>query len=368
MKSIEQDTSCDIDQMTDSDVSQSSSTLLPRRPKQSRHKALSGRAHYQRAHTAPHYRMAKVSSSSFSSSFTFSSEEESDRSSSSFHPDHHPSTGTYSCHISCRVSPDKPGYFEYLRPYSVYCSPLKRSRSVPKSFDESCSLQHPELSKGQKTYLWHTAAVYSMTNLKALQERRYKQLLQHQVDIGFHTQEECDRYLSYLLGTRKRQYIADPRVWREPPKIPVRQKTFRLHPPSKSQSPRDYRFFPQGYRESASDMGSDSRCSADKRGQSEEQLTDEYRKGQAGLPDDKEKASDDKDKKDCSQQEADDNYSASDEKSLSGSIQGMSLYYDPKRRTTVTRGHEETGRENADNKANQKSPISSHQNYFWGSH
>ena len=91
---------------------------------------------------------------------------------------------TYSCHISCRVSPDKPEHFEFFKPYSVYRAPLKQSKSLPSCFSDSYTMQHPDLDNGQKTYLWHTASVYSMSNMKALQQRRYKQLLQHQVDIG----------------------------------------------------------------------------------------------------------------------------------------------------------------------------------------
>ncbi|XP_038054761.1 uncharacterized protein LOC119726979 [Patiria miniata] len=384
-----QNSPCDIDQATDSsDVSQSGSGLLSRRPKQSRHMPII-RAHHQRAHTAPQHQEGRLSSSSSSSSLTIDSGEESNQSSGSSYQGKRPSTGTYSCHISCRVSPDKPGHFEYLRPYSVFRSPLKRSRSVPISFSESYRLQHPDLSKGQKTYLWHTAAVYSMTNMKALQERRYKQLLQHQVDIGFHTQEECDRYLNYLLGSRKHQYMADPRVWREPPKIPVRPKYFHHPPPSKSQSPRDYRFFPRGYEGSTKDVSDDDKDKtedtekyeyqakdkgqADNLNQGKDRPTDEERShtDEAGQLDGTEKAVDEN-KKDDMHREGQDSHSVSDdEQSLSESMQGVSLFYDPKRKTTVTRGQkanqEESGKENANLEGSQKSLKISHQNCFWGS-
>ncbi|XP_071484259.1 uncharacterized protein [Diadema antillarum] len=132
----------------------------------------------------------------------------------------------YPSHVTCHVSHDAPGYYEYHRPISVYRKPLRRPLSLPQAFDDSEKLHHPDLNPGQREYLWHTASVYSVGNMKSLQQRRYRQILNHQVETGFHTREEVERYYKYLVGTRKRQYEADPSVWRNPPKLPVRPKYF----------------------------------------------------------------------------------------------------------------------------------------------
>eukprot|EP00057_Strongylocentrotus_purpuratus_P024679 XP_011679153.1 PREDICTED: uncharacterized protein LOC100891589 isoform X1 [Strongylocentrotus purpuratus] len=136
----------------------------------------------------------------------------------------------YTHRITSQVSRDAPGFYEYHRPYSVYRKPLRRPLSLPTAFDDSPKLNHPDLDPGQREYLWHTASVYSVGNLKQLQQRRYKQILNHQVETGFHTKEECDRYYKYLMGTRKQQYAADTTVWRSPPKLPVRPKQFQRRP------------------------------------------------------------------------------------------------------------------------------------------
>ncbi|XP_033098639.1 uncharacterized protein DDB_G0290301-like isoform X2 [Anneissia japonica] len=124
-----------------------------------------------------------------------------------------------SCHISSQYTPEHPGYVEYLRPFSAFRPPLKRVVSIPDAFSNSHLLQHPSLSTGQKTYLWHTASVYSLTNLKELQQKRYENMIQHQLDIGLHNPKDCERYIKYLLGERQRQFEVDPRIWRNPPRI-----------------------------------------------------------------------------------------------------------------------------------------------------
>ncbi|XP_071945919.1 uncharacterized protein [Antedon mediterranea] len=131
-----------------------------------------------------------------------------------------------SCHITSQYTPDHPGYVEYLRPFSAFRPPLKRVVNIPDAFSNSQLLQHPNLSEGQKSYLWHTASVYSVSNLKQLQQRRYEQMIQHQVDIGLHNPKECERYIKYLLGQRKRQFEIDPRVWRNPPRIAPRGRYY----------------------------------------------------------------------------------------------------------------------------------------------
>ncbi|XP_033627933.1 protein FAM216A-like [Asterias rubens] len=365
-------------------ASQSSGVLLPRRPKQHNHQP-SLRKH-RRSHTAPQYTERSLSSCSSSS---IQSGEETNRSSCSSDNGQDATEPTYSCHISCRVSPDKPEHFEFFKPYSVYRAPLKQSKSLPSCFSDSYTMQHPDLDNGQKTYLWHTASVYSMSNMKALQQRRYKQLLQHQVDIGFHTQEECDRYLQYLLKARKRQFIADPSVWREPPKIPVRQKSSTLPRPSRAKSHRDYRYYPRGYEDTkgqrAEEDGRESRQekNVDEREDQSQEATDEGKghietgghddsKGQTEV-----KGKDDVEKdegKEGGPQETDAKSDSDDDDKLSESMQGVSLYYDPQRKTTVTRGKKEKdgkAQENSgDEDGQQKSEAAktSHQNCFWGSH
>nr|XP_054749490.1 uncharacterized protein LOC129254965 [Lytechinus pictus] len=136
----------------------------------------------------------------------------------------------YSYRITSQISKDAPGFYEYHRPYSVYRKPLRRPLSLPSAFDDSEKLHHPGLDPGQREYLWHTASVYSVGNLKQLQQRRYKQSLDHQVEIGFHSREECDRYYRYLMRSRKKQYETDTSVWRSPPKLPVRPKYFQRRP------------------------------------------------------------------------------------------------------------------------------------------
>ncbi|XP_071849532.1 uncharacterized protein [Apostichopus japonicus] len=128
--------------------------------------------------------------------------------------------------ITCQLSKDYPGYFEYLRPSSVFRKPLRRSLSLPDGFKDSYKLQHPELTEGDREYLRHKAAVYSMSNMKKGAEWRFRQAIQHQIDTGFHTKAECKKYLDYLDSPRKRQFGTDPRVWRNPPKMPPRPLHF----------------------------------------------------------------------------------------------------------------------------------------------
>ncbi|KAJ8043897.1 hypothetical protein HOLleu_11202 [Holothuria leucospilota] len=89
-------------------------------------------------------------------------------------------------HIACQLSKDYPGYFEYLQPCSVFRKPVRKSLSLPNGFKDSYKLQHPDLSEGDREYLRHKAAVYSMSDMKEGAEWRFRQALQHQIKTVFH--------------------------------------------------------------------------------------------------------------------------------------------------------------------------------------
>lgn len=153
-------------------------------------------------------------------------------------------------HIACQLSKDYPGYFEYLQPCSVFRKPVRKSLSLPNGFKDSYKLQHPDLSEGDREYLCHKAAVYSMSDMKEGAEWRFRQALQHQIKTGFHTYAECKKYFDYLEKPRKRQFGTDPRVWRNPPKIPPKPLFFHRRSSTvpagfeRSQSARDFRTAP----------------------------------------------------------------------------------------------------------------------------
>ncbi|XP_072033807.1 uncharacterized protein [Amphiura filiformis] len=143
----------------------------------------------------------------------------------------------------CRVSNKKPGYYEFLRPYSAYTKPLWKEPKLPLAFQDSKKLNHSSLTDGERFYLWRTASVYGMTDMKKQNQKRYEKILRHTVETGFHTEEEIQKYMNYFKGSRKRQFHTDPSVWREPPRIPVRQLRFRPPPTS----PRGWNsYLPQG--------------------------------------------------------------------------------------------------------------------------
>ncbi|XP_070573050.1 uncharacterized protein [Ptychodera flava] len=123
-----------------------------------------------------------------------------------------------------------PEYFKTNLWYTPYRKPFRRVNYCPDAFSDSYQLQHPDLNKGQKLYLWHTAAIYSMSNMKKLQQKNYESVLLRQQAYGFHDPNLYKKYMKYFNSTRKRQFEADPTVWREPPKTPVtlRQRDWAL--------------------------------------------------------------------------------------------------------------------------------------------
>ncbi len=83
-----------------------------------------------------------------------------------------------------RVSDKKPGYYEFLRPYSAYTKPLCKMPKLPVGFQDSKKLNHPSLTQDERFYLWRTATVYGMTEMRKQNQQRYEKMLWHQVATG----------------------------------------------------------------------------------------------------------------------------------------------------------------------------------------
>ncbi|XP_006821965.1 uncharacterized protein LOC102801571, partial [Saccoglossus kowalevskii] len=88
--------------------------------------------------------------------------------------------GEQDCDKSSCISAQYNTYFLWYTPYR---QPFRRVNDCPRAFNDSYQLQHPDLTEGQKHYLWHTASIYSMKNMKKLQQKNYERVLLKQQDL-----------------------------------------------------------------------------------------------------------------------------------------------------------------------------------------
>ncbi|XP_064619293.1 uncharacterized protein LOC135482819 isoform X2 [Lineus longissimus] len=104
-------------------------------------------------------------------------------------------------HASCRQPTDPIFYsLEHQRPSTT---PSGRRSRGPRSIENNYYLHHPELSFGQRLYLWSTAHVYSLTDMKSLKQRQYLDLLRREKNRGFHTDKEYQQYDRFIRTPRR---------------------------------------------------------------------------------------------------------------------------------------------------------------------
>ncbi|XP_025089858.1 nuclear speckle splicing regulatory protein 1-like isoform X2 [Pomacea canaliculata] len=103
-------------------------------------------------------------------------------------------------HISCRVPRDQPVDELYRRrPYT----------SASMYGDLGCLwpvLADPDLSFGERRYLYSVACIYNVNPMKQTKQEQYYQLLYKELMKGYYPSEVHQRYLHYLTSPRKTQF------------------------------------------------------------------------------------------------------------------------------------------------------------------
>lgn len=108
-------------------------------------------------------------------------------------------------HYSCQGEATHPSHQSTRR---------SRARTAPpEGFRNAPHMYHPDLTLGQKRYLYEIARVYDMTRMKQLKQAQYVQLIAREQARGFFNPREYAKYLRYIGGPRKRQFgIQDPNI------------------------------------------------------------------------------------------------------------------------------------------------------------
>lgn len=105
-------------------------------------------------------------------------------------------------HTSCCVSSESPlvGWNPHRRPHT---SPTRETEEELRSMGSM--LNDPDLSLGERRYLYSIARIYSMSQMKQLKKDQYSQLLLRELTKGYHSPYEYERYYNYLNSPRKTQ-------------------------------------------------------------------------------------------------------------------------------------------------------------------
>lgn len=103
-------------------------------------------------------------------------------------------------HTSCRVSSESPvvGWNPPRRPHT--------SSTMETEEELGSMLNDPDLSLGERRYLYSIARIYSTSQMKQLKKDQYSQLLLRELAKGYHSPYEYERYYSYLNSPRKTQF------------------------------------------------------------------------------------------------------------------------------------------------------------------
>lgn len=75
-------------------------------------------------------------------------------------------------------------YLYFISKREVGYQNCKKYNKPPKEFRDSYNLNHPNLTKGQKLYLYEMCRSYSTNNLKDLKKNQYIELLQKRKKMG----------------------------------------------------------------------------------------------------------------------------------------------------------------------------------------
>ncbi|KAK7087159.1 hypothetical protein V1264_021243 [Littorina saxatilis] len=108
-------------------------------------------------------------------------------------------------HTSCRVTPDtRPAVGWRGAPRRPQTGASTSLGSELRSMTPM--LNDPDLTPGERKYLYSIARIYSTSQMKALKVDQYHQLLFKELGKGYHSPQEYERYLNYLNTPRKMQY------------------------------------------------------------------------------------------------------------------------------------------------------------------
>nr|XP_039274822.1 uncharacterized protein LOC120348685 [Styela clava] len=88
--------------------------------------------------------------------------------------------------------------------------------SAPPSMRRNYHLNHPDLSKGQKKYLWSICSAYSTAQMKRLVQDQYLKQCWYEAEKGILRVDDLYKYLRYIADPtkRKRQFQENPKMWR----------------------------------------------------------------------------------------------------------------------------------------------------------
>ncbi|KAK2161385.1 hypothetical protein LSH36_117g01046 [Paralvinella palmiformis] len=104
----------------------------------------------------------------------------------------------------------------------------KRQRKLPISMQDNKKLLQTKTCKQNASYLLSIAQVYDVTKEKEYKQSQYKNLVLKELLRGFHNEEECEKYLRYLDGPRKRPFGSVD---------PSKHQSSRRHSPKRESSP-----------------------------------------------------------------------------------------------------------------------------------
>lgn len=76
-------------------------------------------------------------------------------------------------------------YLKFIGKRETGYNNYRKYKKPPKEFRESYNINHPELSKGQKTYLYEACRTYSIADMKEHKKQQYVNLLKKRKAIGF---------------------------------------------------------------------------------------------------------------------------------------------------------------------------------------
>ena len=84
-------------------------------------------------------------------------------------------------HISCR-SPTNSPVMESARQKKGGVQ--RKIKKPPISASDNYYLVHPDLTRGSKKYMWYLARCYDMSNMKRLEQLKYRDILMRQQYLG----------------------------------------------------------------------------------------------------------------------------------------------------------------------------------------
>ncbi|CAK8693852.1 unnamed protein product [Clavelina lepadiformis] len=108
----------------------------------------------------------------------------------------------------------------------------KNHNRVPSSMRQNFHLNHPDLSKGQKRYLWSICSIYSTAQMKQLVQDQFINQLFYEISKGIVQPTDWRKYLEYISDPKKRKQqfqSLSAKRWRAP-KDQYKYRYYRDHP------------------------------------------------------------------------------------------------------------------------------------------